>query len=139
MAVFVGRKIRTFGISRPAPSKNPRPRPPPPPTAAQCYRAEAAAGQEQRRRIGWATKLSAGKLRRAGGGCYPFRPQRRLEHPGERRFAILDLLAPLLEAVAIPEGHGAVLERLAIHRDADRHPDLVDPSIAATDCVLLAV
>src|SRR5437764_525182 len=58
----------------------------------------------------------------------------------------LDLLAELIDpnpdlgqAVAITQGHGAVLERLMIDRHRPRSPDLVLAAIAAADRATLVV
>ena len=53
--------------------------------------------------------------------------------------AIVGLHAPLFERIAVADRHGAVGERLAVDRDAERRADLVLTAIAAADRALLVV
>src|SRR5205807_2110275 len=45
----------------------------------------------------------------------------------------------LRHGIAFPDRHGLILERLEVHRDAERRPDLVLAAIAAADRLRLVV
>src|SRR5437762_995797 len=58
---------------------------------------------------------------------------RRGQQLGQLGDAVVGLDSPLLQTVAIADRHAAVLQRLAVDRDAVRRADLVLPGITATD------
>ena len=62
-----------------------------------------------------------------------------IDQTAECGLSLVNWHTPLHAAVAISEGHGVVLQALAIHGDAERRAGLVLPAITATHSPLFVV